>query len=286
MSNDSSSQPVQLPEHFDPTRVGRRRDGGRKKPKTSVPGPAGILPWNPWLAVVYAVVAFFVAQYVAAIVVILGGVAIGHSPDAVESWFETSTFANFWFTLAAEALTFGAIWLFVHKRGRRLRDIGWLRVRWTDPLKALAALVVYIAAYAVLLGTVQALFPSLNVDQKQELGFQPGGASSGLWMVFVSLVILPPIVEETVFRGFIFTSLRGRTGVITAAIITSVLFAAAHLQFGSGKPLLWVAAMDTFVLSLVLCYLRSKTGSLWPGIFLHGIKNCVAFVVLFVIGVN
>ena len=68
---------------------------------------------------------------------------------------------------------------------------------------------------------------------------------------------------------------------VPAAIITSLMFAVGHLQFGSGAPLLWVAALDTFVLSLVLCYIREKTDSLWPGIFIHAIKNALAFSVLF-----
>jgi membrane protease YdiL (CAAX protease family) len=59
------------------------------------------------------------------------------------------------------------------------------------------------------------------------------------------------------------------------------LFGVAHLQFGSGAPLLWVAALDTFTLSIVLCYLREKTGSVWAGVFLHAIKNAIAFVALF-----
>jgi membrane protease YdiL (CAAX protease family) len=62
-----------------------------------------------------------------------------------------------------------------------------------------------------------------------------------------------------------------------------LLFAAAHLQWGSGAPLLWVAAIDTFVLSMVLSTLREKTGSLWSAIGLHAIKNGVAFTLLFVL---
>ena len=55
------------------------------------------------------------------------------------------------------------------------------------------------------------------------------------------------------------------------------------MEFGSGQPLLWVAALDTFTLSMVLCYLRQETDSLWPGILLHALKNCIAFITLFVL---
>jgi len=51
---------------------------------------------------------------------------------------------------------------------------------------------------------------------------------------------------------------------------------------GAAGPL-YIAALDTFILSLVLIYLREKTGSLWASITLHAVKNGVAFMALFVL---
>jgi len=98
--------------------------------------------------------------------------------------------------------------------------------------------------------------------------------------------VLPPLIEETVFRGFVYSGLRTKLKPVVAALITSAVFASLHLEFGNGKPLLWVAALDTFTLSMVLCYLRQKTNSLWPGIVLHALKNGLAFMSLFVIGIH
>jgi membrane protease YdiL (CAAX protease family) len=68
---------------------------------------------------------------------------------------------------------------------------------------------------------------------------------------------------------------------IRAALLTSALFAVPHLLEGNGS-LLWIGGMDTFVLSLALCYLREKTGSLWAPVALHMLKNGVAYLALFV----
>ncbi len=84
-------------------------------------------------------------------------------------------------------------------------------------------------------------------------------------------------------RGFLYGSLKKQWPKIYAVLCTSALFAIAHLQFGSGAPLLWVAAIDTFILSLVLIYLRDKTGSLAASIMLHMLKNSLAFVALFLL---
>lgn len=95
--------------------------------------------------------------------------------------------------------------------------------------------------------------------------------------------MLPPLVEELLMRGFLYKGLKNGLRRAWAVLITSALFAIAHLQFGSGSALLWAAAIDTFVLSLVLIYLVEKSRSLWPAIGVHAMKNGFAFLFLFVI---
>ena len=73
---------------------------------------------------------------------------------------------------------------------------------------------------------------------------------------------------------------------IVAALITSIIFATAHLEFGEGAPLLWVAAIDTFVLSLALVYVRERTGRLWGSMGVHALKNTVAFVSIYIFHVH
>jgi membrane protease YdiL (CAAX protease family) len=54
------------------------------------------------------------------------------------------------------------------------------------------------------------------------------------------------------------------------------------MEGGAAGPL-WIGAVDTFTLSLVLVSLREITGNLWAGISLHAAKNGIAFILLFVI---
>jgi membrane protease YdiL (CAAX protease family) len=95
--------------------------------------------------------------------------------------------------------------------------------------------------------------------------------------------VLPPLAEEIMVRGFIYTSFRKTMRIVPAAIITSLLFASAHLPEGGAAGPLYIAAIDTFVLSMVLIYLREKTGSLWASISLHAMKNGIAFAALFLV---
>jgi membrane protease YdiL (CAAX protease family) len=87
-------------------------------------------------------------------------------------------------------------------------------------------------------------------------------------------------------RGFLYSSLKKAMPVGLAAVSVSLLFAAAHLPEGGAAGPLYIAAIDTFILSLVLVYLREKTGSLWASITLHALKNGIAFVALFVVATH
>ncbi len=242
--------------------------------------------WSPYEAVGITIAIYFLSQ-------ILGGIilgtylgATGQNSDAIQQTLSTSNVAQFSFVLLVESMTAGTILWFVRRRQTALSAIGIVRPRWHDILAMLGGFVAYFGLYIALIIIVTALVPGLNLDQKQDLGFSTDSSSHQLGLVFVSLVLLPPLVEELLCRGFLYSGLRTKLSFIPAAIITSVLFAAAHLQAGSGNALLWVAAMDTFTLSLVLVYLREKTGSLWPGIGLHMLKNLIAFLALFVFHAN
>jgi membrane protease YdiL (CAAX protease family) len=250
-----------------------------KKPKVL----QALVPWSPAAAVVYTLVVYFAAQLIGSMVVILYPHLVGWDKHRANEWLDQSVTAQFWFVLCAEALTFGAIVWFIRRRGGFLRDIGWRKPQWMHILYAFGGFAVYFIGYSMILAVITNLFPGFNANQRQDIGFENAITPLSLSLTFVSLVVLPPIVEEFVFRGFLYTGLRNRMQPVVAALVTSVLFASAHLQFGSGKPLLWVAALDTFTLSLVLCYLRQKNRSLWPGIILHALKNAIAFCSLFII---
>jgi membrane protease YdiL (CAAX protease family) len=87
---------------------------------------------------------------------------------------------------------------------------------------------------------------------------------SPFWLFFVGILIAP-VVEEVLFRGFIFSGFRQSYGWKKAALLSSAIFALAHLQ-----P---VAFVPTFILGYVFSYLCQKSNSILPGIFLHLLTN-------------
>lgn len=274
MSNDSSKH--KIPSQVNLTEEKNTIPGEPLARKTQRP-----LPWQPFLSVVWTLFLYVATQIVAAYILILGLTLAGWDQDRTLSWLEKAVSAQFLYILLAEALTIYAIVWLVKKRRRHTSAIGWTRLRRVHIWKAMQGFGAYIVLYIAIASLVGALVPSIDMEQDQQIGFESARSVTDLLFVFCSLVILPPLAEEIVFRGYLFTNLRSKLPYMHTAIITSGLFGIAHLQFGSGEPLLWIAAIDTFVLSLVLCYMREKTGSLWPPIFIHAMKNMVAFSFLF-----
>lgn len=236
----------------------------------------------PFTAVIVVVAAYFGASVIGELILSAYGSIRHWNQKQLDDWLTNSTFAQFANSVLVYGLMAAAVYLFMRSINMSLRSVGVVWPRLKDLGIALLGAPVYIVGYVILLTVVKALVPSLNVNQAQQLGFQPTTSHIGLLLTFISLVVLPPLIEEFIMRGFLFSSLLKRLKLIPAILITSIIFCSAHLQFGSGAPLLWVAAIDTFILSLVLCYMRYKTHSLWPGIFLHALKNLVAFLSIFI----
>lgn len=245
--------------------------------------PAAIprVPWSPWLGVVFVVVDYFGSQFIAGLLLSLYPLARHWTQAQATDWVNNSVAAQFLFILLTETLLIGAIYFFLKLYSFKFSGIGLKRPRWSDPMLGLAAVPLYFVLFLVATAVIKHFVPALNINQTQQLGFDNVAGSSQLAMAFVSLVILPPIAEEIMVRGFLYSSLKKAVPTIWAVLLTSGIFAAAHLPEGGSAGPLYIAALDTFVLSLVLIYLREKTGSLWASITLHAIKNGVAFVALF-----
>lgn len=245
--------------------------------------PARYVPWGPVSAVMVTLTVYFSSQFLGVIAIGIYPLIQGWNNQRSTDWLTNNPFAQFGFVVIVETLTLGMIWLFLRHRRAKASQIGLKRPRLRDIAYALSGFAAYFLIYIGVITIAQQLLPQINNNQKQELGFSTNTTGLALYAIFVSLVLLPPIVEEIVARGFLYTGLRRKLPKVLAAIITSILFGAAHLQAGSGKSLLWVAALDTFILSMVLVYLRERTDSLWASILLHMMKNGIAFVSLFVL---
>jgi membrane protease YdiL (CAAX protease family) len=241
--------------------------------------------WGPVAAIVVSVVAYFVGFFTAGLITYAIAALQGKHGAATDAWLATTT-GQFIFVCLAEGLVIAIIALFLRQRRNGLQALGFHR---RPAVRDVALALLGFVTYFIVLIAATALASKLlhiDVNQKQELGFDAVNSTPDKLMAFASLVLLPPFVEEVLFRGFLFTGLRRRASFITTTIFVSLVFASLHLLEGGDQGVLWIAGIDTFILSLVLCYLREKTGNLWASILVHALKNSLAFIFLYLVGTN
>ena len=164
----------------------------------------------------------------------------------------------------------------VLKQKLTLKLLGLTRLlTWRDIGLALSGTVIFFILAALVNVAIAWLVPSVDLQQAQDTGItSPLGLE--LALTFLLLVVVAPIVEEVVFRGYMYGKMRSRgISAVASTILVSLLFGIVHLQ--------WNVGINVVVLSLIMCLGREISGSIWPGILMHMIKNGLAFYLLFIV---
>ena len=229
-------------------------------------------PWKLWAAPVAIVLGFVVAEILTTIVYGIGsagGASTSHPTPAME--IVGSIVFDLGFIAAALVIAAFA-------GGAQAATFGFRRVSWRAAIVAVVAAAI---AYYVITD-VYALVFSLHGQDNLPANF---GLHRSSWAVagtaaFVCAVA--PICEETFFRGFLFGTLRklripigGRNlGPWLAAAVVGILFGLAHT--GSANP---EYLLPLGFLGFVLCLVRWRTRSLYPGMALHSGNNSLALAV-------
>ena len=154
---------------------------------------------------------------------------------------------------------------------------------WTDIGLAPVGFVVYLLLAAGLTALFSQ-FAWFDASETQSVGFSYSVIGFDRALAFVTLVVVAPIAEEIIFRGWLYGKLRKklsfeiseRASAVIASLLVSLLFGLVHGQ--------WNVGVNVFAMSMILCALREITGTIYAGILLHMLKNGVAFYLLFVAG--
>ena len=172
-------------------------------------------------------------------------------------------------------LAIGSPWWVLKKKTTR-DELGLRGLpTWLDLLLAPVGLVVVMIVAGILTTIMVAILPSVDWQQAQEVGFHGLYDFGEHLLAFICLVIIAPVCEEIVFRGWLYGKLRVRLPAAPAMLIVSLLFGIMHGQ--------WNVGVTVFAMSLGMCAMRELTGTIWSGVILHMIKNGIAFYALFVL---
>lgn len=128
-------------------------------------------------------------------------------------------------------------------------------------LRAAQGAAIGVVLIALLVG-VEIALGVMSFDGVAALG-QTALISGGLWAI---ALIMAALIEEMAFRGYLLARLTRSFGFRWAAIVTTVLFGAAHFtNIGEGA----LGLTSVVLAGLVFCYAIWKTGSLWWALGWH-----------------
>jgi len=156
------------------------------------------------------------------------------------------------------------------------RAMGWrtLRLEGATPLSSCLLCLFGGGALAILIQLASAF---VTTDRKlpiQEL-FQ---TREGVLFVAAAAILVAPLVEETVFRGFLYPVLARSWGVAAGVIFTGMLFGLVHaMQLSGGYGQIGLL----MVVGIVLTYVRARTGTVVASFLLHLGYNTLLFVAFY-----
>jgi uncharacterized protein len=167
--------------------------------------------------------------------------------------------------LVVGALGGGAIWLAL----RRLRRRGFAPTAFgfALPRRTLSSVGLFIGLTVLLAPVSIAVTSALGLHGSTEIDLTRRSQSATIFLSFAAVVVAPWF-EEVSMRGLLLTALDRRFGFWPAAVVSALVWSGAHAVGG----VLVIFAVE----GVLLAWLRRRTGSILPGVALHGAWNALA----------
>jgi uncharacterized protein len=264
MSNDYEANPYEAPR----TDIeGAPEFWETDEPPISTKPVSTPRPWGPWATIGWTflcIVALSLIQLAVLIVFAASGFAMAPNVG-IEKLAENGNFLAA-STAASTPTIVGLVAFLIWARGCPLRD--YLALFWPNARSVALALVglgvVLVASDLIMHGLGQPIVPEFMVGIYRT-GWLP--------LLLLAIVVLAPVGEETLFRGFLYQGIAAsRWGHIVAILITTVVFALLHSQYD------WYGVVAVAVIGLYLGVVRYLTGSMLLTMVLHGVSNAYATV--------
>ena len=218
-------------------------------------------PWGRWATLGLGLIALFGGQIVALIVLIWWfGFSLTRCPDLAADGVLVTLSVGIATVVQVALLVFMA-W----RRGAACRVyLGLIAPPKRDLLLGIIAVAILTAAAD---GVSWILGYNL-VSQFQLDIYNSASAAGWLPWLLLTLVVVAPIGEETLFRGFLFRGWHRTSRDIWAVIlVTGLLWALTHVQYNP------YYMAQVFVIGLVFGWIRYKSGSTILTMVLHGLVN-------------
>jgi membrane protease YdiL (CAAX protease family) len=197
----------------------------------------------------------------------------GHSEVPVEQKFRPEALVV---SIFFQFLLMGMACAFVV---RRIGQAEWLGLRWRKWWMVFAIAPVTVFCMWCFMGFLQVtgwngwLEKVFDIDSLQESVKVLKEAKDPVVVALmaVAAVLVAPMAEEVVFRGYLYPAAKRFCGPLGGMIFSSLVFAAAHGNV--------VALLPLFILAMLLCLIYEFTGSIWANISVHFLFNAATVAI-------
>ncbi len=183
---------------------------------------------------------------------------------------------DLWVSIGFQCVMVGMVLLVM---APRVRAVDWLGLRWAGwkalfflaPLSVVGMWLVF--GMLEMAGFTRWL-ESLGVDTVQDSvrALKQQDDFAFLLLMRFSAVVVAPVCEEVIFRGYLYGVAKRYCGPVGGAICSALVFSAAHASL--------VALLPLALFGLLLVWLYERTGSLWAPIIVHACFNAATVMVL------
>ena len=135
----------------------------------------------------------------------------------------------------------------------------------------------YFGFYMLPVAILLLVFAWLGMDFKS--GLTEGSElilPSEILLAFVSTTLVAPVLEEIIFRGYLFAKLRQRHGFWVSFLISGSIFAFAHMGYNP------ISLLFVFIAAYFMSRGFEKTRNLWTPIIIHFLHNFFLTVIDYV----
>ena len=233
------------------------------------------ISWSWWHFAVFAL--FAVVSFLA----INGGITIYYLSlrhSANQKDFERFVLSRPELSIGSMVLLYGLLLFFLYLslsvlRGSTFwRTLGWRAITRSDGAKPANPWLYFLGGCSL---SILVFIVTAKVQPKEDLPIEEVFRFKGTAMWFMAMAVLvAPLVEETVFRGYLYPLLAKTFGVATGVIVTGVLFGLMH---GAQLGWTWGLVSVLIFVGVVFTFVRARTGSVFASFLLHlGYNSMIA----------
>ena len=232
-------------------------------------------PWEvPWdgetIWQVLIVGFFFVGQLLIPFVLSLSGLSFATTGSRGRALYSML----FYLLMSASgiAVLAGSIWTY------RPIPSGWFRLKLFDrwPLWGVGGYVVALPLMIAISALNQQIWKGQGGNNPLLQTVLQESDTVALLLFFLTAAVAAPLFEEVLFRGFLLPSLTRYMPVWGAILLSSFIFAAAHLSLSEVLPLTLLGA--------ILAWVYTRSRNLLSPMLLHSLWNSATLVGLFLLG--